>query len=290
MGHHHHTHEHSKNLGVAFGLNLLFTIIEVAGGIWTNSLAILSDALHDFGDCLALGLAWYLQRISNRRRDQNYSYGYKRFSTLGALINAVILLVGCTLILREAIPRLLHPELPHTPGMMMLAVLGVLINGVAASFLHHGHSLNEKTAYFHLIEDVMGWIVVLIGSIIMYYKGWSIIDPILSILIAIYIFYNAVKYLRQTAKVFLQRIPESMDTSQLTSEIKSIPGIKELHDLHVWSLDGEYHILTAHIVASSTVPKSEWVDLKRKIKARLAGHGIGHATLEFEREGDDCVQ
>lgn len=285
----HHHHDHSKNIGVAFGLNLLFTIVEIAGGIWTNSLAILSDALHDFGDCLALGLAWYLQRLSSRSRDKNYSYGYKRFSTLGALINAVILLMGCALILREAIPRLMHPELPHTPGMMVLAVLGVLINGLAASFLHQGHSLNEKTAYFHLIEDVLGWIVVLIGSVIMYYKGWSIIDPILSILIALYIFYNAVKYLKMTAKVFLQRTPDSMDTTQLTKEIKSIAGVTELHDLHIWSLDGEYHILTAHIVTSSSIPKSDWVNLKREIKERLSTHGIGHATLEFEKEGEDCV-
>lgn len=289
-----HNHDHSerqphRTIGIAFFLNLLFTLVEFAGGIWTNSLAILSDALHDLGDCMALGVAWYLQVLAKRQKDAKYTYGYDRFSTLGALINSVILLIGCALILREAIPRLWTPELPHTTGMIGLAILGVLVNGLAASFLHSGHSLNERTAYFHLLEDVLGWIVVLIGSLFMHFYGWSIIDPILSILVALFIFYNAIKYLRQTYKIFMQRTPDELDYQQILEAVESIEGVDQVHDVHCWSLDGDYHILTAHVVVSSSWPGADRSSLKRSIKEKLKTIGIGHATLELEGSDEDCI-
>ncbi|MEQ9231618.1 MAG: cation diffusion facilitator family transporter, partial [Cyclobacteriaceae bacterium] len=143
MGHHHPT----KNIRVAFFLNLGFALIELVGGLLTNSVAILSDALHDLGDSLTLGASWYFAKLSTKERDKEFSYGYKRFSVLGALISSVVLLIGSIFIIVETIPRLLNPVQPDTGGMIILGIIGVVVNGIAALKLSHGHSLNEQAVY-----------------------------------------------------------------------------------------------------------------------------------------------
>ena len=191
MGHdHHHGHHHqhdTKNISTAFFLNLAFTIIEIIGGLMTNSVAIMSDALHDLGDSLSLGLAWYFQKVAKKGRDKTFSYGYKRFSVLGAMINAIVLVVGSVFILQETIPRLWQPETPNVQGMFWLAILGIVVNGAAVLKLQKGTSLNEKVISLHLLEDVLGWAAVLVGSVLMYFFDLPIIDPLLSIGIAIFI-------------------------------------------------------------------------------------------------------
>ena len=185
--HHHHGHHHHgdvKNLGIAFILNVCFTIIEIVGGILTNSVAILSDALHDLGDSLSLGLAWYFQRLSEKGRDRNFSYGYKRFSVLGALITSVVLVIGSVIIIYSAVSRLQHPQISNGLGMLGLAVLGILVNGAAVVRLKGSSSVNSRAVMLHLMEDVLGWVAVLIGSLFIYFFDWQIIDPILSLMIA----------------------------------------------------------------------------------------------------------
>ena len=209
--HHNHSHHHhhgDRNIGIAFFLNLVFTIIEIGGGLLTNSVAILSDALHDLGDSLSLGMAWYFQRLSGKGRDQKYSYGYRRFSLLGALINALILTVGSVYIIIEAVSRLQHPEPAHAFGMIWLAVLGVMVNGAAVLQLKKGISINEEMISLHLLEDVLGWVAVLIGALIMYRFDLPIIDPILSLGIAIFVLYNAFKGLKKTLFIILQAVPD----------------------------------------------------------------------------------
>ena len=181
---HHHEHEHhhaTDSIKVAFWLNLFFTIIEIVGGFYTNSIAIISDALHDLGDSFALGLAWYFQKLSQRGRDRKFSYGYGRFSTLAAMINSGLLLAGSIYVISVAIPRLIHPQETYATGMIWLAVVGLLVNGIAAYRLSSGSSLNERAARLHLLEDVLGWAAVLVGAVIIKLTGWTILDPILSL-------------------------------------------------------------------------------------------------------------
>ena len=218
---HHHQHrigngeDDISNIRVAFFLNFGFAIIEIIGGLLTNSVAILSDALHDFGDSLTLGLAWYFQRLSKKNRDQKFSYGYSRFSLMGAIVSSVILIIGSIFIINEAIPRLIEPQEAHAGGMAGLAILGIVVNGAAALRLRRGSSMNERVVALHLLEDVLGWTAVLIGAIIMHFKDWPWIDPVLSLLIAAIILFNVYRNLKKTLKIILQSTPEGIDPSEV---------------------------------------------------------------------------
>lgn len=283
MGHHHgHNHNSdTKNLAVAFLLNLSFTIIEIIGGFFTNSVAILSDAVHDLGDTFSLGLAWYFQKISKRERTSEFSYGYKRYSVLGALINGLILFAGCIFIFIETIPRLLNPEDVDPLGMMLLSILGIVINSLAVLRLKKGTSLNERVVYLHLLEDVLGWVAVFIGSIVIMVWDVKIIDPILSIAIALYILFNIYKNLRSTLKVILQQTPDNVDFDKVQAFLQSKDEFISVHDLHVWSLDGEYNIMSVNIKMFDSVPLSDAVKLKDDLKKELTAYNIHHATIEF---------
>ena len=285
---HNHNHNNSiKNIRVAFMLNVLFTLVEIIGGILTNSVAIMSDAVHDLGDSLSLGLAWYFQNLSKKGRDHNYSYGYKRFSLLGALINGVILLLGSGFILFKAVPRLINPEVADAQGMIYIAVFGIIVNGAAAFKLMTGKTLNERVVYLHLLEDVLGWIAVLIGAVVMYFFDIPIIDPILSVLISLYMLFNVIKNLRKTLKVLLQAVPIDVDMQKIEAYLKNHELIEDYHDLHVWSMDGTYNILTVHIVLVDDI--STAINPKNEIKRGLVKLGIEHPTIEIHEKGDeDC--
>jgi cobalt-zinc-cadmium efflux system protein len=298
MGHHHdhthsHTHDHgladTGNIKVAFFLNLVFTLIELVGGILTNSVAILSDALHDLGDSLSLGLAWYFQKLSKKGRNRAFSYGYKRFSLFGAIINSIVLVIGSVIILMETIPRLANPEAPDAKGMIFLAILGVVVNGAAVLRLKKGDSLNERVVSLHLLEDVLGWVAVLIGAIVMFFFDLPIIDPILSILIAAYVLFNVYRNLKTTFFIVMQGVPSETDLQTIRDYLLSVEGVNDIHDLHVWSMDGNYNVLTVHLTISEDKLIEELSELKKVIRHSLLDLGIAHATLEFEIESEKCV-
>ena len=284
---HHHDHS-SKNLGIAFFLNLSFSIIEFIGGWWTNSVAIYSDAIHDLGDSLSLGVAWYFQKISKKDRTKSFSYGFRRFSVLGSIINAIVLIVGSVLILNEAIPRLFDPVQPNAEGMIYLAIVGIVVNVIAASRLSHGHSLNERVVYLHLLEDVLGWSATLIAAIIMQFRSIPELDPILSIGISIFILYNVFKNLRKAIKIILQGTPEEIDPDAVHQVLQSIPEIRQTHDCHIWSMDGQYHILSIHAVVDENKTMQELATIKSRAKELLKDCHIDHATIEFETSEEDC--
>lgn len=293
MGHHHHHghHHHGhgvKNLKVAFFLNLFFTLIEIAGGIYTNSLAILSDALHDLGDSLGIGLSWYFQKLSNKEGDATYTYGYKRFSLLGAIINAVVLLVGSIFILKEAIPQLFNPGETDAQGMLYLAIFGVIVNGAAMIRLKKGTSINEKVISLHLLEDVLGWVAVLIGSLVMMYFEAPWIDPLLSVLIALFILFNVFKNLKRSLTIVLQATPQELDVSGIHQKLKSIPQIRDVHDCHIWSMDGEYHVLSTHLVLNGDYTLEEMAEIKAEVKDMLKEE-VQHVTIEFEGPHEECM-
>jgi cobalt-zinc-cadmium efflux system protein len=219
MSDHHDHHHHTGNIRAAFFLNLFFTIIEIVGGIFTNSVAILSDALHDLGDSISLGLSWYFQKLSQKKRDHRFTFGYKRFSIFGAIINSIVLVIGSLFIIIESFPRLLNPQQPNAEGMILLSILGILVNGAAFLKLKKGTSLNEKVVSLHLLEDVLGWVAVLIASIVMMYFDVPILDPLLSLLIAAYILFNVFKNLKSALKIILQAIPSNIDLGKIENKV-----------------------------------------------------------------------
>lgn len=286
--HHHHHHSDNSSLGAAFFLNLVFTIIEFVGGIYTNSLAILSDAIHDLGDSFSLGVAWYFQKVSKRPGDLEFTYGYRRFSVLGAIINSIVLVVGGLYIVLTAIPRLSDPQPTDANGMMILAALGIIFNGIAYSKTHHGHSHNEKVVSLHLLEDVLGWAAVLVGALIIKFTGWYIIDPILSIVIALFILWNVYKSLKETSKIILQGTPSNVSISLIKATIEKHPEVHDVHDIHIWTMDGEHNILTAHVLVDADFSTSQSRKLKLDIHHQMQHANIHHCTLELEYGIDDC--
>ena len=288
-GNHHHSHESDKNIGLAFFLNLSFTIIELIGGALTNSIAIMSDAVHDFGDSLSLALAWYFQRKSKKGSTHQYTYGYKRFSLLGAIITSTVLVVGSIYILSEAIPRLISPQETNAGGMFMLAVLGIIINGIAVLRTRKAVSINERVVSLHLLEDVLGWAAVLIGSAIMYFTNLTIIDPILSIAIAFFVLFNVIKNIRQILPILLQGSPVDIEREHIIVQLKNFDQIKNIHDLHIWSLDEAYNVLTVHITLKESMSMEKLVELKAGIRTVLKEEEIQHATIEFETPDESCV-
>lgn len=292
MGHDHsHIHRHTdsgKNLAAAFFINLFFCIVEVIGGLLTNSMAILSDALHDLGDSLSLGLAWYLQRVSKKKPTPKFTYGYMRFSTLSALINGFILMIGSVIVLYASINRLIHPVEPNAKGMILFAVFGVLVNGAAILKLRRGNSLNERVIALHFLEDVLGWVVILIGSIVMYFRSIPILDPILSLGISVFMLTNVYKSLKSVFKVFLQAKPENVDTEILRNALKSLPGVVELHDWHIWTMDDNFIVSTVHLIVPDTYSKQEQQTLRSAAHTVLKENGVQHATIEIESVSETC--
>lgn len=291
--HHNNHHDHHlsdvKNIQTAFFLNLFFTLVEIIGGFLTNSIAILSDAIHDFGDCLSLGLAWYFQKVAKKGSDTSYSYGYKRFSLLGAVINSIVLVTGSVLILTVAIPRIIHPVSANAGGMFLLAILGVLVNGAAVFRLKKGSSINEKVVTLHLLEDVLGWLAILIGSIVMHFFDVPILDPIMSVGIACFVLYNVFKNIRQSLRIILQGIPLEVDITAISNHLQQFDGVDNVHDLHVWSVDGTYNVLTVHAVLNNSLGMEKLAELKVEIRESLQEKGIQHATIEFETTNEQCA-
>ena len=286
---HHHSHDHSTGkIRIAFFINLGFSIIELIGGLYTNSVAILSDALHDLGDSMSLGVSWYFQKVARKGRNKEFSYGYRRFSVLGAVINSLVLVVGSILILTEAIPRLFDPATPDAQGMIYLAIGGIIANGLAAYKLHGGHSLNERAVYLHLLEDVLGWVATLIAAIIMLYKDWPMVDALLAIFISVFILFNVYKNLSKALKIILQGTPEEVNPKRIDELLREIPKVKSTHDCHIWSMDGQYHILSIHLVVEKYNNLAELSAIKSQAKELLRHEHIDHATIEFETEDEKC--
>ena len=286
--HHHHHHAAGSRIGVAFWLNLGFAILEVAGGLWTNSVAVLSDALHDFGDSIALGLTWHFARVSERKGDETFTFGYRRFSLLGALMMSFVLFAGGFVVLFEAIPRLLSPEPSNARGMIYLAIAGIAVNAIAALRTRRGHSLSERVVTWHFVEDTLGWSAVLVAGIVMARTGVVILDPILSIAITLYVLWNVGRRLKDTLIILLQGAPEGASVTQVEEVVRGTEGVCDVHHTHIWTQDGERHVLTTHVVSDETMTLEETGALRRRVRERLAPLGIVHATIEVEHPADGC--
>jgi cobalt-zinc-cadmium efflux system protein len=287
--HHHDEKRPTGNLEFAFWINAIFALIELAGGLATHSFAVLSGALHDFGDSIALGLAWYFQRISGRKRDETYSFGYKRFSVLSALINSLIMFGGSCVILFHAVPRIIHPEPVHAAGMSVLAILGIAVNGLAVLRLKKGSTQNEKVISIHFLEDVLGWIAVLVISIVLRFYEIPVIDPLLSLAITVFILYRLFGSLKETFRILLQGVPDVKQANEIRKRIGSLKEVTDMHDLHLWTMDGVYHVATFHLEVAEELSLQETENLKNSVRSELQSLGIAHSTIEIELQGRECA-
>jgi cobalt-zinc-cadmium efflux system protein len=285
-GHNHHHSNDGGNILIAFFLNLSFAIIELIGGYYTNSVAIMSDALHDFGDSLALLFSYFAEKISYKKADSKFTFGYRRFSTLSALINGLILLIGGLFVINEAIERMMSPEPVVPEGMIGLAILGIGVNSFAAYRLSKNDGLNAKMVTYHLLEDLLGWIAVLVVSVILLFKPWYILDSILSILISILIIRGVFKNLIKVGLVFLQKFPDELELSSLKEEIEKINLVRDIHAIKGLSLDNDNFYLRFHIQVPADTMIKTIDEIKSDIKEILKLHKVMYSTIEFE--SSDC--
>lgn len=272
-----------RNILIAFILNLTFSVFEFFGGIFTGSVAIISDAVHDLGDALSIGLSYAFERKSKNQPDEKYTYGYARYSALAGFITTLILIIGSLMVMYNAIGRIIEPEEINYNGMILFAVVGVCVNFGAAFVTRGGISLNQKAVNLHMLEDVLGWAVVLIGAAVMKFSNFVILDPIMSIGVSVFILINAIKNLKEIIDLFLEKTPHGVDVHEIKEHLCEIDGVLNVHHIHIWSMDSESNYATMHIVTNENPH-----EIKGAVRKELREHGIVHATLEIETEGEHC--
>lgn len=278
----------SNNILVVSIMNLLFVVIEVIGGLVTGSISILSDSIHDFGDALTLFIAYFLEKKSNKKPDKKYTYGYLRYSLLGAVITATILLIGSIVVIYNAIQRIMNPVEIDYSGMIIFAIIGLAINVIGFKLTHKTKNMNEKMISLHLLEDTLSWIIVIVISIVMMFTNTAILDPILSILISIYILFHVVKNIKQVVDIILEKVPDDIDVDSVKEELEKSFDIKGIHHIHIWSMDGENNYLTMHVIVNNDATKDYIAKLKKDIKEELYKKNINHTTIEIEYEDENC--
>lgn len=272
-----------KNILIVFLLNLSFSIFEFIGGTITGSVAIISDSIHDIGDALSIGLSYLLERKSKQQPDHIYTYGYARYSVLGSIITTFILLLGSTTVILNSIKRILIPVQINYNGMIIFAIIGIILNFIAACMTHKGTSINQKAVNLHMLEDVLGWIVVLIGAILMRFTNISILDPIMSIGVAVFILINSIKNLKEVLNLFLEKVPNDISIDEIKKQISKIDGVLDIHHIHIWNMDGQNSYATMHIVTNK-----DYQTIKKLVRKKLIEQGITHSTLELESENERC--
>jgi len=275
-----------KNILIAFILNITFSLFELMGGIVTKSVAITSDAIHDFGDAISIGISYFLEKISKKKPNNKYTYGYLRYSIIGAIITNTILIIGSIFIIYKSIKRIINPIVINYNGMIIFAIVGFTINLTAAYVTREGDSLNQRAVNLHMLEDVLGWLVVLIGSILIKFTEFYLIDAIMSILVATFILYNALKSYKEVLDLFLEKTPSNIDIEEIKKHLLEIKDIINIHHVHIWSIDGINNYATMHVVTDIKNTNK----LKEQIKEELKEHGIAHTTIEFEEKNYECTE
>ena len=273
----------ARNIFIAFILNLAFSVFEFIGGIFTGSVAIISDAVHDIGDAASIGVAFFLEKKSKKQPDEAYTYGYSRYAVIGSVLTTLILLLGSLAVIYHAILRMINPVEINYNGMILFAIVGVCVNLAAALLTRDGDSLNQRAVNLHMLEDVLGWIVVLVGAVVMRFTNFYMIDSLMSIGVAIFILVNALKGLKEALDLFLEKTPQGISIREITEHICEIDGVLGVHHVHVWSMDGHNNYATMHVVVNGNAHT-----IKHDIRDELKEHGIGHATLELEEEHEHC--
>ncbi|MDH4199809.1 MAG: cation diffusion facilitator family transporter [Spirochaetia bacterium] len=291
--HNHPNHENVKNIGLAVILNFSFTLVEIYGAMWTNSMAIFSDALHDLGDTVILSFSYFSEKFAHKNTaDETYTYGLSRLPLLSAFVSSFILLSGSVFILIAAVPRILHPQDVHADGMMLLAIPGILVNSAAIFRLKKNTGLNSRVLSLHLLEDVLGWVAVLITGAVMHFYYLPVLDPLLGVLVTLYILAMVFGSIKKSILLFIQKSPQEIDIQEIKGEILDLENILEICDFHIWSLDSIRHIFTVHVRVQKKMSEKTISTIKNHIRRILKRHGSFHSTIEieyfFESCGDSC--
>lgn len=269
----------SKNMTIAFLLNFSFAIIEFIFGLLFHSSAVLADAIHDTGDALAIGLSTLFEKISTKKEDREYTLGYKRYSLLGALLTSVILLVGSTLVIVENVPKLFAPERVNYDGMLVLGIFAIVVNTAASRVVSHGHSHNESILSLHFLEDILGWLAVILVSLILRFTDWYFLDPLLSLVIAGFILSKALPKFWENIQIFLDHVPSDVDLSQLYQEIAALENVRAITQLNVWTTDGLEKFAMLHICLENPNLLAE---TQASLRQKLLAYGIAKVTIQTD--------
>ena len=293
---HDHSHDHDaghshvpsvikyeRPLWIAFGLTLFFLFVEVAGGILTNSLALLSDAAHMMTDVIALGVSLFAVRLARKPADAKRTYGYARMEAIGAMINGGLLFLVAGYILWEAVGRFREPPHVASTGMLVVAGLGLVVNLISMQLLRAGagDSLNMKGAYLEVWSDMLGSVGVILGALAIRFTGWTVIDPIIAVLIGLWVLPRTWVLLRQAGHVLMQGVPAGVNLDAVRDAMQAQPGVAAVHDLHVWALGSREPILTAHVLLANDAADTDGIriTMAEMLHERF---DIDHATLQLE--------
>ena len=286
-----------------FGLliNFFFSIFELVGGLFTGSAAILSDAVHDMGDAISLGFSIYFSKKAHHGPDKKYTYGYSRFSILGVFVTTVILIVGAVFMIYLSVLRILEPTSIDLYTMLILSVIGLVINMFATFRTENGRfnvikAIEQKSVNGILFEDVVGWIIVLIGTVVMIGTGWVWLDPVMSILISVYLISTSFTSFKKVLELFLEKVPAGESVDVVKYQVLAIPHVKGVHSIHLWSMDGEKLCATMHVVVDGKVVDGVLIEnsvdnpmnIKKEIRKQLRTTGVKEVTIEIESEGESC--
>ena len=288
-----HIHKHevkSKNLVYSILLNLLITIAQIIGGIISGSLALISDALHNFSDVLSLVFSLVANKLSRRKASIDQTFGYKRAELIAAFVNASTLVIVALILVYGAINRFFNPHPIQSGLVIWLALLGILVNGFSVLLLQKdaGHNLNMKSAYLHLLTDMMASVAVLVGGLLMKFYGWFWVDSIMTIAIAIYLIVVGVKLLITSTKMLMLFTPDYIDIKEIVREVHKIPGVNKLHHIHVWHLNDEELHLEAHLDCSEDINMSEFNNLLHEVEQTLFHKfHINHINIQPEFKKED---
>ena len=272
---------------VAFFLNLSYAIVEfIAGGIFGSS-AVLADSVHDLGDAIAIGLSAFLETISNREEDSRYTLGYKRFSLLGALVTAVILMTGSVLVILENLTKLFHPKPVNDEGILWLGIIAVSINLLASLVVRKGKTKNESILSLLFLEDTLGWIAVILMAIILRFTDWYILDPLLSLVISFFILSKAIPRFWSTLKIFLDAVPEGVETGDLEKDLGALINVKSVNQLSIWSMDGLENNAIIHLCLEDW---DQMMETKNQVRQLLEERGVQNITIEVDTSQSNHAQ
>ena len=272
---------------LAFFLNLSFAIVEfIAGGVFSSS-AVLADSVHDLGDAIAIGISALLESISNRKEDSHYTLGYKRFSLLGAMVTAVILMTGSALVILENLTKLFHPQPVNDEGILWLGIIAVSINVLASLVIRKGQTQNESILSLHFLEDTLGWVAVILMAIVLRFTDWYILDPLLSLAISIFILFKAIPRFWSTLKIFLDAVPEGVETSDLEKDLEALPNVNSVNQLSIWSMDGLENNAIVHICIKDW---EQMMETKEVVRQCLEERGVQNITIEVDSSQSNHAQ
>ena len=272
---------------VAFFLNLTYAIVEfIAGGIFGSS-AVLADSVHDLGDAIAIGISAFLETISNREEDNQYTLGYKRFSLLGALVTAIILMTGSVLVILENVTKILNPQPVNDEGILWLGIIAITINVLASLVVGKGKTKNESILSLHFLEDTLGWLAVILMAIVLRFTNWYILDPLLSLVISFFILSKALPRFWSTLKIFLDAVPEGLDIKQVKNGLERLDNVASLNQLNLWTMDGLEKNAIVHLCLEDW---EQMTETKNQVRQLLEERGVQNITIEVDTSQSNHAQ